>query len=77
MPKIRSNSNTTFALVSFFGSEESHEKRPQTHTSTGFTAQIRKLPKNEKRYHLVSFRHKKCVFGIFQDSRENTPAKIK
>jgi len=43
--------------------------------ATGFTAQIRKLPKSKKRYHLVSFGNKKFVFGIFQDSGENTQEK--
>jgi len=42
---------------------------------TGFTAQIRKLPKSEKRYHLVSFRRKKPIFGIFQDNGKNTQQK--
>jgi len=73
--KIRSNPNITFALVTFCRSGKEHKNRQQTHTGTGFTAQIRKLPKNEKSYHLVTFRHKKSVFGIFQDSGENTQQK--
>ena len=40
------------------------KKRLQTHISTGFTAQIKKLPKSKKRYHLVSFWHQTCAWYI-------------
>ena len=52
-----------------FSQWEMTQKSPTNPHRTGFTAEIKKLPKSKKRYHLVSFRRKNPVFGIFQDTR--------
>ena len=57
-----------FTTKLFFYNEEAYKKRPQTHIATGFTAQIKNIPKNEKSYQMVTFGRKKSVFGIFQDT---------
>ena len=73
MHKIRSNANITFPWY-LFSQREMTQKTLENLYSSRFKAQIRKLPKNKKRYHMVSFR-RKTLFLVSFKTRDKTPGK--